>query len=258
MLNYLKSELYRVLHRKSSYLFIAICSLLLLSSNVILALYRHAEENFPYGTTKFAFSNFMTSQIVVYVLCITVASLMFGGEYVNRTLKNSVSFGLTRETIYFGKLIVEIVYAIIAYAIIYGVHTGSAYLLLENSGPAVMRMSLQTVAVVIPFFLFAIAAANCFFFMFESNGMAIGSVIGLMFGLPFVSNFLAMKFELFAKLSGILPMNLMNKIDYDYTNFTVILPFESNHYLKCWLAGIIQMIIMVIIGFMAFRKKELK
>lgn len=258
MLNYLKSELYRILHKKSSYLFIAICSLLLLSSNVILALVNQTEGNFPYASTKFALSNFMTSQVMVYILCVTVASLIFGGEYVNRTMKNSISFGLSRETIYFGKLIAAIAYAIIAFAIIYGVHTGSAYLLLENSGPEYLKMSLQTIAAVLPFFLFALAATNCFFFMFESNGLAIGSVLGLMIGLPIVSNYLGMKFEFFANLSGILPLNLMNRIDYDFSNALILLPFESNPYLKFWLAGMIQMIIMIILGVTVFRKKELK
>ena len=258
MLNYIKSELYRILHKKSSYLFIAICSLLLLSSNVVLALVKQTDESFRFANTDFALSNFMTSQVIVYFLCVTVASLIFGGEYVNRTMKNSITYGVSRETIYLGKLVVVIIYAIITFTIIFGVHAGSAYLLLENSKSEIMKILLQTIAAVLPFFLFALAATNSFYFMFESNGLAIGSVLGLMIGLPIISNFLAMKFSFFEKLASILPMNLINGIDYDFNNLTIILAFENNPYLKYWLAGIVQMVIMVILGITVFRKKELK
>ena len=95
-----------------------------------LAAVAHNEESFPYATTKFAIGLYLGSFQAVFLLCITVASIVFGNEYTNHTLKNSISYGINRSSIYFGKLIVEILYAFIAFAIITGIDIGSAYLLL--------------------------------------------------------------------------------------------------------------------------------
>lgn len=95
MSSYIKSEFYRLMHNKKAYIFIAICSLLLISVNVLLRVVKHFEPTFPYGNTSFSLGTFMSSGFYIFVLCITVVSIAFGDEYSNHTMKNSVSFGLT-------------------------------------------------------------------------------------------------------------------------------------------------------------------
>ncbi|MDF2514160.1 MAG: transporter permease [Herbinix sp.] len=259
MLSYLKSEFYRLRYNEGGYLFIAVCSLLLLSSNIVLFAVKASEPTFPYATTYFAFSSFYSSIMIVFFLCISVATSVFGNEHSNHTMKNSISYGINRNTIYLGKLIVEVVYAMIAFVIITAVDIGSAYLLLENSGIENLMMLFKSCFVVMPLLLCAIAVTNFFLFLLESNGAAIGAVVGVLLALPLVSNFLGMKFRVFTELSKFMPYNMITKINYDYDKLEMILPWSGiSGYYYYWIIGIIEIIIISAIGVFLFQKKEVK
>lgn len=259
MLSYLKSEFYRLYHNKGSYLFIAVCSLLLLSSNLVLFFVKRMEPTFPYASTYFAFSCFYSSLLFVFFLCIWVATSVFGNEHFNHTMKNSISYGINRANIYLGKLIVEMVYAILAFAIITAINIVSAYLLLENSGIEHLMLLLKSCFVVMPLLLCAIAAANCFLFLMESNGAAIGAAVGLLLAFPLISNFLGMKFKLFSEISKIMPYNMISNMAFDFQKAELTLPWSGNSgYYYYWLIGILELIIITVIGIIIFRKKEIK
>lgn len=259
MINYIKSELYRILRSKGSYLFVLICSGLLISSNVILTLVGHSEANFPYNNTSFSLSLFYSDLPIVFFLCITVASIVFGNEHTNHTMKNSISYGITRTQIYFGKLIVEIIYALCAFLIITGLYVLSAYLLLKNSNSGDPELLLRACFAALPVLLFALATTNCFLFIIEGTGGAITAIMGVMLALPLVSNFLGMKFAFFQKLAKILPWNLISNMHYDREKYQLILPWEGvAGYTNYWIYGIAQMVLFVLIGYAVFRKKELK
>jgi ABC-type transport system involved in multi-copper enzyme maturation permease subunit len=236
-----------------------ICSGLLISSNIVLAAVKAADARFPYATTKFSLANFYTSFAVVFFLCICIASLVFGNEYFNHTFKNNISYGITRGQIYFGKLIVEIIYSLTAFIVITGCHVASAYILLDNSGPEHLTLLLKTSVTVLPLLIYALAAANCFLFIIESTGAAIGAVIGLLLALPQISNLLGMKFTIFRMLSKILPFNMINNMGYDFEKCKLILPWEGAiGYYNYWIYGLAEFVIIMLIGFVVFRKKEIK
>ena len=258
MINYIRSELYRLLRNRGAYLFILVCSALLTSAHVVLAAVAHNEEHFPYASTDFAFGLFTGFFPAIFLLCITVASIVFGNEYTSHTLKNSISYGINRGSIYFGKLIVEIIYAIIAFAVITGVDIATAFLLLENSGPDSLEMLFRFSFAALPQLLFALAVTNCFLFILESNGAAIAAIIGVTVAYPIVNGYLAMKFEIFAKLNKILPWNIVNSINFD-DKLQMVAPWAGKDgYINSWMFGIFWMIIIVVIGFVVFRRKEIK
>lgn len=258
MYNYIKSELYRLIRQKECYFFIVISSLLLLSSNIVLALCRNTDNTFRYATTKFSFGLICGCFMILYILCTWVGSIAFGNEYTHHTMKNSISYGISREILFFGKLIVEILYAVFAFVIILGIYIGSSYLLLENSGSQHLMAMLEMASACLPFFLFVLAVTNSFSFIIEGSGGAIAAICGLIIAFPAVSNMLAMKFEVFRQIGKILPYNLISKIGYDFVNQTLRLYWKTNGYLYYWIDGIVQMLIITIIGYAIFRKKEIK
>lgn len=258
MSKYLKSEFFRILHIRSSYLFIAICSMLLLSSNILLAIVKQTDSSFKHATTYFSLGNVCTSMPIVFLMCIMVSNMIFGNEYYSHTLKNSVSYGINRSSIYFSKIIVQIVYSLVAFTIIIAIHVGSAYLLLENSGGEIMELLLSTFFAVLPLFLFVLAVTNCFSFLIESTGGTIAATCGVLLAIPMVSSLLGMKFEVVRKFDEILPWNLINNIGFDLEKFKLMLFWETDGHLKYWIAGIIQMLIFTALGYALFRKKEIK
>ncbi|WMJ87949.1 ABC transporter permease [Anaerocolumna sp. MB42-C2] len=258
MVPYIKSEVYRLIRYKWIYVFIIICSGLLLSSNIILAAVKYADSSFIWANTYFSFSNVYNSMVMVYILCIMVSNMIFGNEHTNHTMKNSISYGISRGTIYFGKLLVQMVYSLIAFTIIIGVHVISAYLLLEHSGTSELIMLIRSCTACTPLLLFGLAASNCFVFNIEGSG-AVAASSGLMIVLPLVSNMLGMRFRMFAELSKILPWNIMNYSSYDPALKQLFMYWSTNSgYLKCWIYGMIQMAVIAVIGYFWFRKKEIK
>jgi ABC-type transport system involved in multi-copper enzyme maturation permease subunit len=225
----------------------------------VLAAVNYAESEFPYANTRFSLSLFFSDFPIIFLLCITVASMVFGNEHSNHTMKNSISYGIPRGYIYFSKLIVEMVYALIAFVIIAGLHITSAFLLLENSGTNDLVLLLHTCIVSLPLLFYALAVTNCFIFIIEGTGGAIMATIGLLLVFPQISNYLGMKFIFFQKLSKILPWNLINNIGFDEKANQLMLPWEGTAgYYNYWIFGLIQMLLFTLIGFMIFRKKEIK
>jgi hypothetical protein len=258
MSRYIKSELYRLLRIKATYLFVIICSLLLVSSNIVLFAVKMSEKDFPYATTKFSFGNVESSMIMLLFLCIMVATLVFGNEYNNHTMKNSISFGLTRNTLYFGKFIVQLIYAIAAFVIIIGSDVLSAYLLLENSGTDNLLMLLKTCFICLPLFFSSLALTNCFAFLFEGTGATVASCFGVLLAIPLISNLLAMKFEVIKKFADILPYNMIGNLKFDFKAYTLSSMWGADSYQNFWIIGILEMIFFVIIGYIVFRKREIK
>lgn len=259
MLSYIKSEFYRLLHHKWTYIFILICSCLLISENVVLAVTKAGESSFQYATTRFSLSMFYTHLNYIFVLCVVVTSIIFGNEHTNHTMKNSISYGISRGSIYFGKLIVIAAYSFIAFTIITGIHIGAAYLLLDNSGTLELVKLLHVFSVALPLFLFVLAASTCFLFSIENNGGGIVAIIGLVIVFPQISNLLGLKFEFFKELTKILPWSMMNNIGFVNNTSKLLLPWAGTAgYVNYWLFGIGQVLLFTAIGFMVFRKKEIK
>jgi ABC-type transport system involved in multi-copper enzyme maturation permease subunit len=196
---------------------------------------------------------------IVYILCISVSLLVFGNEHSNHTMKNTVTYGIPRGNIYFGKIFVQIMYAIIAFAIIAGVHVSSSYLLLENSASNDLNIYIRTFLACLPFFVFGLACANTFSFILEGSGGAVAASSGIMLAFPLVCNLLGMKFEVFAELGKLLPANIINFTHYDAAAEAMIMYWDTSAgFANCWLYGMVQTIIIVTIGYLLFRRKEIK
>ncbi len=258
MSSYLKSEFYRVIHSSWTYAFVAICSFLLLSSNVLLATMNSIDSNFLYGNTKFAYGNVYTSLGIVLILCIAVSNMVFGNEIGNHTLKNTISYGISRKSIFLGKLIVQVIYAAISLIIILTIYSISTELLLDSSGSAEFIRMLRACAAAFPLLVAGLTITNCFVFNMKSSGSVITAFI-IMAAVPFVVNILAMKFELFQTLAKYIPLNILNDGFFDEQTHTVKLYWDTTSgFITCWIVGIVWTLAFIIIGYSAFSKKEIK
>lgn len=54
MINYMKSELYRIFHSKGLYIYLIICNVLMILAALTLFYFDKTENNFPYGNAKFS------------------------------------------------------------------------------------------------------------------------------------------------------------------------------------------------------------
>ena len=256
MLNYLKSEFYRIVRLKSvyfSFVFLGSMSVLL---NGALFYFRN-EEGFRYSTTKFSFSTVYTNMpILIYIVCM-ICSVVIDDEYKNRTMKNSVAAGVKRNTIYFGRFIIELVIGMIFYLLLNGFHILLGLTLLENSGSEYLQILLRSLIASIPIYIAFMAIFHCLYYILDNIMNVVFLFVIIATIIPKVIGFAAMKIRFFSKINEWLLTSMLEaKWDEAY-NLTLTWD-TTNGFIRCYIAGIIGIIAFSIIGSILFNKKELK
>lgn len=108
MFNYLKSENYRLLHKKSLHLTSLICLLLIVAAAAVLYYSQKYDSSFPYATSKFFYSNVIGSGGLIMIVSFLFNLSLTGKD--TSLIKQSVSFGISRNTIFWSKLILTLSY----------------------------------------------------------------------------------------------------------------------------------------------------
>lgn len=269
MIHYIKSELYRIKHVKGVYLLTGICMALLLAMNLTLGYFRNHTGNFPYGTTSFSFMMVDTALEVVMILSLIMSCIIFADEYKNKTVMNSIAFGYSRLTVYFGKIITTLLVSIAALALVLAIFIGSAYLLLENSGTEALYELFRGFVVCAPILIAGELAAVTFCFLFGTAAAATWGWLLVFVAVPTVNSILGMKFPFFRELGKWLA--------YSLTGEGVVLTVSENGEqvaemtsgyqmiwmtqegaIRCLLVGGIAIAIFLALGIVGLRKKELK
>ena len=253
MLNLIKAELYRTFRRKYTLVLLlggAACAilvpLLFVSMRVtgVIAPETSASELVPICLAPLC--TFAYFGICMLVDCV------FSDEYKHTTLKNTVSYGVTRTRIYFAKLAAELVLALLEMVAVVGVFCVSCYLFLGTGTPEAfelgLRLSLQKVAQVFPIWLAGLAIANVFYFLTRGSAAVLG-YLGVTLFIPVViSQFLTQAYVWAQKLVPYLMFTHIGTRP-DFPEFRLDIP---------WIIGPVWMAVAVFAGFVLFRRKEIK
>ena len=258
MINYIKSELYRNLRSKGNYIFIASLIGFGVFCNIVLYLLAKNFTDFPFATTEFAFTSLYSSLSLLMYLCASAVTLTWGQEYKNNTLKNTVSFGISRNSIYFSKLLISIIYTFIVGILVSAAFIISAYLLLENSGIEELKLLINSLITAIPILLISITLTNSLNFIMEKEMNRVISWISIIIIIPFLLNMLGQKIELFKTISSYMPINII-KATFDETTMELVLGWTTPEgILKSIIVGVIGCVLFYFIGLEVFKKKEIK
>ncbi|WP_413375704.1 ABC transporter permease [Alkalihalobacillus sp. 1P02AB] len=111
MINYLKSENYRLLRKKGLYLTSIICLLLIVAAAFGLHYFQQYDPNFPYGTSLFFYANVITSGILIMIVGFLFNLALTGKD--RSLIKQPVSFGISRNTIFWSKLVLTLSYFVL-------------------------------------------------------------------------------------------------------------------------------------------------
>ncbi|MGL5066317.1 MAG: hypothetical protein ACRC6T_00615 [Sarcina sp.] len=256
MINYMRSEIYRNLRAKGNYIFPFVLISLVILLNVVLWGCNQIEAGFPYATTKFAFSNLYGSLQFLMILCCFIGGLIFGQEYKNQTLKNAISFGISKSIIYLTKLLLSVIYSLIVAVLVLVAFIGSAYLLLENSGVEHLNILITAIATTIPIFLFCLTLINCASFFIEREGsiyVFFGVIVAV---IPSIIAMLGQKSELCARLAAYMPWNILSDITWGET---ITLSWANPEGIfRIMLASIVGCIVFYFLGLEMFKRKEIK
>ena len=149
MLNYMKSELYRIVHGRELYLFTGVpCAIVLASSVLLWAM--ASTPDFPYATVRFSLSNLISMLPSLFLLAGLLVWVLFADDRKDGTFKNAVADGCSRRDLFVGKCLVSTGLGLASMTVILAVYVGSAVLLLEGPADAVSIL-LKGVAAALPF-----------------------------------------------------------------------------------------------------------
>ncbi|MEG0961260.1 MAG: hypothetical protein RR139_05100 [Lachnospiraceae bacterium] len=257
MLNYIKSECYRIFHGKEFYCLFAILTALITAMNVITYWFGKL-PGFTYANTRFVYSTIDTSMHTFIYIIIVICSVMDGSSMHN--LKNSAASGISRKTIYIGRLITQSIICIGMYVILMGFYFLLGKLLMENSGIIAAENFIRSAWVCIPMFLGVIAVYQCCVFLNKNTVSAMVIFITVLVAVPALLRMLGMKFIGIKRVSDLLIYNLL-RVEFVETaagyqrNYT----WDTTEGIwKCIMIGIITVVLFTMIGIKYFQKKEIR
>ena len=190
MVDYMRAELYKVTRRTYFYGSTGILLLLVALLVLLWAWMNGQEDGAVFLTSEIAFTMITAMLSMGYYWGVLTADMVFSEQYKFNTLKNEVSFGLSRRRVYLGKLAVEAVVALgvcLAVFLWYGL---LCFLLLPGSGTwgtALYEVGFCLLAA-LPLWLGSLAFIHMLFFWMKSTTTAtLIAVLVLMLGGQFLS-----------------------------------------------------------------------
>lgn len=256
MTNYIKSEFYRIFHTKALYIMTGACLMVVLLFLGALWAMSVFTADFPWATTKYAFSTLEVDMHIPLYLSAVMGSLVVSNELKYKTFNNSVAFGIPREQVFLSKVIVGMAASAFCLLVTETGLIGGGYLLLENSGSAYTLSLLKGTAACIPAWIAGMVAVISLYYVTGSNNASIWIWLLVIVALPTVVGVLGMRFEFCAKLASWLLYPMVSSV----TPTEEWLEFSwstTAGFLKCQEAGVIGTLLFIVLGILAIRRREL-
>ncbi|BCZ46598.1 hypothetical protein psyc5s11_26650 [Clostridium gelidum] len=245
MLNIIKAEIYKYIHRPYFYIITFIVSSIILLTEVVFS------SNMT--NRVFVISEVCPAGIGFALLLIVLFSLVFFEEYKYNSLKNLITSNVSREKIYLGKVIVQILIIILMGIIIIGVFLCGLLLLNPGDGynnDMLIRLLIKIVAL-LPVLLAGLALSNLLVIGIKKEGIAIVSYITILLILTDIIKLLSR--SVWSKL-----IIVNDYLFYNQTSIMSNLSAGNNEIIHVLLVGIVSFIIFTTLGGLLFKRTEVK
>lgn len=257
MLNYIRAEFYKVFRRKYTWITLVI----------VLALEAVPVSGWVFTNVHGNHVDVCTGVTLVAVMlsmgfCATLITgdMVFAGQYKNSTLKNEVSFGLSRTRIYLGKLIVQTILSVLYCIVMVAFYVGLCWLTLYHD-PVQDGLGLQIVgyclAVAFPLWIGVQALTCAAMFLIKSEIGAAFASLGIFFVLPQIIQLAALFADIGRPVGNAL-MTVYNHMPTVMADSAKELVGDWAYCGKAWIVGAVWFAVFTVIGLCGFRKKEIK
>lgn len=259
MLNYIRAEFYKVFRRKYTWitLIIALALEALLVSGWVFTNVHGNHVDFYSGAGMLA-----AMLTIGFYATLLTGDMVFASQHKNSTLKNEVSFGLSRARIYLGKLIVQTVLSILFCVVMVAFYVGACWLTLYHD-PEADKLALQIVSyclvTVFPLWLGVQAVICAAMFLIKSELGGAFLAVGIFAVLP---NVIWLASVLISGSHGNPVGDALMTV---YNHTPTVLADNAKAVVgdwaycgKAWLVGAVWFAVFTAIGLCGFRKKEIK
>lgn len=259
MLNYIRAELYKLLRRPYTYITLGILLALEALYASMFAFHNAHSMATPFGGAVISVVEMGT---IGFCICLLTGDIVFAGQYKNSTLKNEVSFGLSRARIYLGKLIAQTLLSLIYLVVMMAFFIGlcAVVLPMEAEGWSYPPSQALTIvgyflAAALPLWIGAQAALCMCLFLVNGEMASSFLYVGLVFVL-----------EAMVDLAGLIiggPAGnaLLKAVPY----FPVRMLSGAKEVVgswtymgQAWLVGVFWLVLCTAVGLYGFSRKEIK
>lgn len=212
MLNYIRSELYRLFRRPGLYVTTLILCAIPIAFNCFLAFFAWDTYGVDNAFTGISYAGWLSSARFFMIMGAIIPGILYTNARKHGDLKNTIAFGVSRAQIFAGKCVVSILLATLVLAVLLAVWIGSAELLLAHSDWPAIKDVLLSVPV-----LYLIACANAitivlFMELIERDIFTALAWAAIWCILPTVLNTLGMRFDLLAEIANWMPYRFLQEI----------------------------------------------
>lgn len=256
MLNYMKSEFFRITGSKDIYLFTFGIAAFALAVNLLLFAMNHIEPGFPYGTIRFSLSTFIGFIYFIMLGAGLIRVLLYGDENRNGTMKNAIISGLSRTQIFIVKCLIGIFVGFISMIVILAIYLGSAFLLLDGPGDEALYVLMQGLVAILPTAIAALVFGVAAFHFIKNTNWAQIFWIVVLFAVPILLYMLGTYFEPLSLAASWLPTNIfLYEVGMTASSFDCVWQ-TSFGMMKCLVSGFVALIVFTGFGLWVTRKME--
>lgn len=247
MMNYLKSELYRLSRKKSMYLFLSLC----LVVPLIMTLMTLSANSENYTNTQFVFRFAQNAWSILIFITPIMVSLIQMDDFSDGTFKNMISFGLSRKTIFISKWLLSVLFLIVAGLLTYLTLTISVFTVLPNTGSGSYASFNASMLGVLPLVLAAVTVSHCICFL---SGKIMMHALVYIFLMVLLPEF----YYMYANIEPVL-IAFVNKVPlFPFAALNDKLWQQQNGYLLCWALGLVYMFAAFLLSYRQVEVKEFK
>lgn len=258
MLNYIKSELYRVWRIKTILTMGGVFAGLILLMNFVLFLLKDVEY-FRYGITSFSFSVIVAQPMLYCYVAADVAATLYEGDRRKGVERSSIAGGISRMEIFAGKCLVSLLTALGILALVLPVYIVSAVLLLNPAGPTTVGDMLMELPAVALSGIASIILAVFLLEFFDKSIVGILAWIVIMIVLPkaFLLSgiLLGSRGDMLTRIAMWMPQNFFMDMEVTMSQCAPIWDTAAGME-KCVIAGAAGIVIFSLGAVLLLRKKE--
>lgn len=260
MLNYIRAEIYKLLHRPYTYITLGVMLALEALYASMFVFHNSHSSATPFGG---AVITIVEMGAIGFCICLLTGDIVFAGQYKNSTLKNEVSFGLSRTQIYLGKFLAQTLLSIVYLLVMMAFFLGLCALCLPMEPESTVFYSASEALAIVGYFLAAglplwiggqAAACMCLFLV---NGDMAGSFLYV--GIVFVlENILDVMGLLIGGRAGALLLDVIQYFPVRMLNGAKGVVGDMAYLGSAWIVGAFWVAVCTAIGLYGFHRKEIK
>ena len=259
MLNYIRAEIYKLIHRPYTYIALGVILALEALYASMFAFHNAHSMATPFGG---AIVTIVEMGVIGFCICLITGDIVFAGQYKNSTLKNEVSFGLSRTQIYLGKFLAQTLLSIVYLLVMMAFFLGLCAVCLPMEGPATFYSASKALTIMgyflaagLPLWVGAQAAVCMCLFLIHGEMAASFLYVGIVFVL-----------ETIVELVGLLAGGGVGKLlltIHPYFPRTMLdgakaVVGDMGYLGRAWIVGAFWVIVCTAVGLYGFRRKEIK